>query len=287
MVMKFFLLILTGVSLISCGPEEDKDKQAAEFYASRLNTTKQEECNTQGKFYDNYNQPDTCDVRSLSTWNCDRDGLATRLTDVAGSEAILSGVDLKIANGMAFHQCGEANDDIAIIFIEKGMQDDYATMDIALVSFVILGGAVSTETTYPENLAKAKSVSLFGHTLRAEDSLYELSCNQYYSFWVTAAKPSCTAVTVDLGYGDPWTIQSADLSVNISAVQTGETLTINSTKYFCYNYSGEIFKATGEAIYSSHMILSSKVASKISDLDSTTVFGISFDSSNACQTFAP
>ena len=141
-----------------------------------------------------------------------------------------------------------------------------------IVGISMLIGCGTTEEEKEKNLEESTKLSLFGKTLNVEDKLYELSCNHFFiNFLYSRSNPSCTAVTVTNNFSGDWTIKSSDGSIDLAPTELSDTnqLVINDEKYFCYLYSGSLFKEDGEQVYfhTGHIVLSKSSASKPSDLN--------------------
>lgn len=140
-----------------------------------------------------------------------------------------------------------------------------------LVIFTVMSCGES-EQKKEENLKASTKLTLFGKTLNVEDNLYELSCNEFFiKFLYSRSNQACTAVTVTNDYSGNWTIKSSDDTIDLSPTELTDTnqLVIGDETYFCYLYSGSLFKNNGEEVYfeTGHLVLSKSSASKPSDLN--------------------
>lgn len=110
---------------------EDITKQVAETHDNQINKAKQDECNAQGKFYDNFAKGDSCSEEfALATWPCTRTGWEGFLKTVGDDSSNLSIIDSLISDGFSFHQCGEGFQDINIIFVKQFNDDKTASTEI-------------------------------------------------------------------------------------------------------------------------------------------------------------
>jgi len=165
-------------------------------------------------------------------------------------------------------------------------------MNLALALILTMCGDAKEEAEKEqkeENLEKTIEVTLLGKKLRVEDSLFSLSCNQFYfEYMMTSANPSCVAVIADVDISFSWTVTSADESIKIEGHEDKDnaTLTIEGVKYYCYLYGDSVYKSDGEMeAFGSHVLLTKGVATKYSEVKSNDVYGIATSNEELCNTF--
>lgn len=135
-------------------------------------------------------------------------------------------------------------------------------------------------------------MTVFGQSMHVDDELYELSCNQFFvSYWTDRSSPKCTAVVAESHLEfDPerhyWTVTSTNSQWELDEVDGEEKLIHDGTEYYCYLYSGSLYKDDGEEIvYGSHLVLADAAADKPSDLNQESIYAIAFNDSEGCTGF--
>lgn len=274
--------ILFMLGLMACGTESQQSSESA--FAAFLNMPKQSECNAQGKFYDNFNQPPDCSTLDVAPWPCSRQGLTERLQGVINSAEIFAVIDPQIAKGVDFHQCAESAGEIAIIF--AGHAGTMASR--WLYTFFVAGRFATGSEADRELYSSFTERPLFDRPFYIQDKLYSLSCNEHFmSFWVTPDNLTCTPISAKRGYGDVLTVTNRlGIPILTGAVDDPSGLIVaGSSKQYCYLYSGSVATKNGGTRNGSHIVFSPKPATSIKDLDTASVTGIAFVDETGCKAF--
>jgi hypothetical protein len=150
-------------------------------------------------------------------------------------------------------------------------------MKYLLIIACILSSCGSTEEEKKENVDNSKEVSYFGSKSRVEGgSLLRKSCGSgLYMDFLIDEKNRCTAVSqaIDYDYKGSYDRKhvikgAAEEIAYYAKLDAAEWYDSEDNKYFCYIYSGAIYKSDGEREYfgGTHMILSTKEAATYDDL---------------------
>lgn len=146
----------------------------------------------------------------------------------------------------------------------------------------------------PSDFVKSRvKLEFWGREVYTDNERYELGCSGIGFGFLIAETESCTAVTYDLDYSEEedamvTTVTDADKNFAWKFIEVSSAkVKINGTEYTCLVDGNKSYPKSAEdkydGTYSHQTILTTKPASKPSELDETAVFAMFTNQAGFCK----